>query len=161
MSSRSSKSDRSAALPEHITVGRIRKPHGVRGEVSVEVLSDVDGRITAGSVIDVVMASGDRRSVLVSSVRGRVSGAMIVQFEGTESRDQAEMLRSATLEVDLAKVPEAPEGMFYYFEMVGCLCVDQSEGELGTVADIVEDGGGLLLEIVRGSKNLLVPFVEA
>lgn len=160
MSSRSSKSDPSASLPEFITVGRVRKPHGVRGEVSVGVLSDVRDRFTVGSVVDIVLSSGQRRTARISSVRGGKEEA-IVRFSGLETRDQAEVLRQAVLEVARAQVPAAPPGSFYYFELVGCQCSDARAGELGRVTRVLEDGGGLLLEIKGDSRTLLVPFVEA
>jgi len=160
MSSRSSKSDSSAALPDFIAVGIVRKPHGVRGEVSVSVLSDVGERFAAGSDVDIVLPDGRRRSARISTVRGR-KGEAIVRFTGLETRDQAEELRSALLEIDRSRVPQAPPGAFYFFELVGCECVDRRAGELGPVVRVLDDGGGLLLEIEGGSKRLLVPFVEA
>ena len=160
MNSRSSKSDTPASLPECITVGRVRKPHGVRGEVVVDVLSDVQGRFAAGSVVEVVLSSGERNRMQIDSARIRQGGA-IVRFVGCESRDQAEGLRRAAVEIDRSQVPPAPEGAFYYFELIGCACVDEHEGELGRVARVLEDGGGLILEISSESRNLLVPFVDA
>lgn len=161
MSSRSSKSNSPKTLPTHIAVGSVRKPHGVRGEVTVEILSDVDGRIAAGSRVDVVLESGSRRSTLISSVRGFAAGTVIVRFEGIEDREQAQELRGALLEVDRSRVPEAPEGSFYFFEIVGCLVEDEGAGELGRVAEIMDDGGGLILRVESESRSLLVPFVEA
>jgi 16S rRNA processing protein RimM len=159
MSSRSSKSDPPAALPDFITIGRVRKPHGLKGEVTVGVLSDVDERFAAGSVVDLVLADGQRRSTRISAVRGRRDEA-IVRFAGLETRDQAEELREAMLEIDRSRVPSAPPGAFYFFELVGCECTDRRAGELGSVARVLDDGGGLLLEIEAGPRSLLVPFVE-
>lgn len=160
MNSRSSKSDSQAELPEFVLVGRILKPHGVRGEVTVSALSDVNDRFSVGSEVDLVLANGDRRKAGIASVRGRKEKA-IVHFSGVETREQADELRGAVVEVDRSMVPPPPHGSFYFFELVGCDCVDHKVGELGRVATIVEDGGGLLLEIVGDSRTLLVPFVEA
>jgi len=160
MSSKSSKSDPSASLSGFITVGRIRKAHGLRGEVTVDVLSDVEKRFAAGAVVDIVLPSGRRRTARVSSVRGG-RGEAIIGFEGLENRDQAEELRGAVLEIDRSRVPKPPPGTFYFFELVGCECVDKRGGELGRVARVLEDGGGLLLEVTGDSRSLLVPFVEA
>ena len=161
MSSRSSKSDPFARRPEFITVGRVRKPHGVRGEVSVGVLSDVKERFAAGSTVEVVAADDTRRSVPIKSVRGGRKGEVIVAFEGCENREEAEKLRGAMLEISRSSVPAAPPGSFYYFELVGCECVDKRTGLLGQVTDVLEDGGGLLLEISAVESTLLVPFVQA
>ena len=160
MSSKSSKSDSPSSVPELITVGRVRKPHGVRGEVLVDVLSDVEGRFVAGSTVEMVWPTGRRQSACISSVRGSKTN-VIVLFEGFESREQAEELRSAALEVDRTRVPSAPRGAFYFFELVGCDCFDEHLGELGRVSQVLEDGGGLILEVSTVGSNLLVPFVES
>ena len=57
-------------------------------------------------------------------------------------------------------MPDAPDGEYYYFELIGCTCEDRHEGELGRVDAIVEDGGGLLLQVVADDRTLLVPFVR-
>ncbi len=159
MNSRLSSSD-SPPLPETVAVGRVRKPHGVRGEVVVAVHSDVKDRFSVGSVLSIVLPNGELRQARVASVRGRENEA-IIRFSGIENRDEAEALRGSSLEIALADVPQAPSGSYYFFELVGCLCVDAQEGELGRVVGVLEDGGGLILEVESGSKRLLVPFVEA
>jgi 16S rRNA processing protein RimM len=76
-------------------------------------------------------------------------------------RTSVEGLRGLELTVERADVPEAPAGSFYHFELLDCACHDRAVGELGTVRAIHEDGGGLLLEIERGDRRVLVPFVDA
>jgi 16S rRNA processing protein RimM len=160
MSSRSSKSDPSSAYSGFITVGRVRKPHGIRGEVTVDVLSDVEKRFAPRAIMDLVLSNGSRRTAVMSSVRGKSEGP-IIHFEGCDSRDQAEELRGAVLQIDSSSVPKAPEGTFYFFELIGCACIDEVGGRLGRVEMVLDDGGGLLLEIVGESSTMLVPFVEA
>jgi len=100
-----------------------------------------------------------RRARIAASRRGR--GEAVVRFEGFEDRDDATELRGALLEVSRGEVPAAPAGSFYFFELVGCVCEDARSGELGTVERILEDGGGLVLEVKNGMDTLLVPFVRA
>lgn len=127
----------------------------------VGVLSDVQERFAVGSVIDVVPVSGPRHRVRISSVRGDRKQEAIIGLEGLETRDSAELLRGAVLEVERSQIPEAPPGSFYYFELVGCKCADTRGGHLGTVTGVQEDGGGLLLEITARGSKILVPFVKA
>jgi len=147
-------------LPSTVVVGRIRKPHGVRGEVSVEVLSDVEGRLAVGQRLVVRPRGGDVKSVEVISARSH-GDLRILRFDASASRDDVEPLRGAMLEADRATVPEAPDGTFYYYELAGCAVVDATAGDLGQVIDVVEDGGGWLLEIEGRAGRLLVPFVDA
>ena len=160
MSSKSSKSDPASLPPDFIIVGKVRKPHGVRGEVMVEILSDVGGRFDPGAELEIVQGSVPRRKARVVAAR-RAKGDAIIRFEGFESRDDASELRGALLEVGRTEVPSAPEGSYYFFELVGCVCEDVRHGELGTVERILEDGGGLVLEIKREAETLLIPFVKA
>ena len=140
-------------LPETVVVGRVRKPHGVRGEVTAEVLTDVERRFDVGQSLIVRQQGGEVRTVGIASSR-RHGDVRILRFDGDESRDDVESLRRATLEVERAEVPAAPEGAFYYFELTGCEVYDRTVGELGRVADVVEDGGGWLLEVDQGEVDV-------
>jgi 16S rRNA processing protein RimM len=139
-------------------VGRIHRPHGVRGEATVEVLTDREDRFVPGAEL-LAERDGGRRPLVVESSRPH-KGGLLVRFAGIDDRDGAEELRDSALTVPRDRVEPAPEGAYYYFELVGCAVVDAGAGELGRVTDVLEDGGGLLLE-VGGPAGPLVPFVRA
>ncbi len=160
MSSKSSKSSFDKGLPESVVVGRVLRPHGVRGEVVVDVISDVPDRFRPGAQIVVSTGAGQREIATVASV-GQAGSAARIKLEGVDDRDTAETLRGAVFEVQREEVPSAPEGSYYYFELVGCQCRDEAEGELGSVVEILEDGGGLLLKVESEHRELLLPFVNA
>jgi 16S rRNA processing protein RimM len=157
MSSKSSKTERDD-LPETVAVGRVLRPHGVRGEVSVEVLSDVPGRFKKGSRVMGVREGAPPAVLTVAASRVHKGGA-IVRFEGYEDRDQAESLRGLDLEVARAEVPKAKRGTYYQFELLGCLCRDRG-AELGRVVEVLEDGGGLMLIVEGEGRRVPVPFVK-
>jgi 16S rRNA processing protein RimM len=144
--------------PEHVLVGLVRRAHGLRGEVLVEVLSDLPERFAPGSGLELVQ--GDRRrTVRVSGSRPH-GDALRVTFEGVTGRDAAEALRGARLEVPRSSVPSPAAGAYWQFELIGCRSFDEREGELGEVVDLVESAAGLLLEVARpGGGRLLLPFV--
>jgi len=143
--------------PEYLMIGRVRRPHGVAGEVAVEVLTVVPGRFDTGSEI-VVFRDGSRERLKVAGSRAH-KDAVLVRFAGCEDRDEAELLRGAVLEIEAGRAPESEPGSYYYHELIGCRCSDRTAGELGEVAKVVEDGGGLILEVSDGTRLLLVPFV--
>jgi 16S rRNA processing protein RimM len=169
MSSKSSKTEgpevprpRRDDLPETVAVGRVLRPHGVRGEVVVEVLSDVPGRFQKGSRIQGVREGAPPVTLTVAAGRVHKTGA-VVRFEGIEDRDQAETLRGLDLEVPRAEVPKAPRGTYYQYELLGCLCrnVCRDGGEeLGRVVEVVEDGGGVMLIVEGEGRRVPVPFVK-
>lgn len=160
MSSRSSTDDDDSQLPPTVEVARIRSPHGVRGELTVDVLTDVDGRLAVGSELLLVSDGRSRRQVTIAASRPFKTGR-IIRLQGCGSREDAARLRGSMLEVERSSVPPAPDGAYYQFELVGCRCRDAEAGELGTVISVVEDGGGLLLEVAEGESAVMVPFVAA
>jgi 16S rRNA processing protein RimM len=164
MSSKSSKTEGAAVsreredLPETVAVGRVLRPHGVRGEVVVEVLSDVPARFKQGSRVIGVREGAPATQLTVAAGRVHKTGA-VVRFEGYDDRDRAGELRGLDLEVPRAEVPKAPRGTYYQFELVGCLCRDHGV-ELGRVVEVVEDGGGVMLIVEGEGRRVPVPFVK-
>ncbi len=145
-------------LPETISVGRVLRPQGVRGEVVVEVLSDVPGRFKKGSRVTGVREGAPPLSLTVVMGRVHKSGA-VVRFEGYDSRERAEELRGLDLEIPRSEVPKASRGTYYHFELLGCQ-VHEDGQELGKVVEVVEDGGGVMLIVEGEGRRVPVPFVK-
>jgi len=145
---------------DSVLVGIVIRPQALRGEVRIQIHSDVEGRFAAGQELLLKVAGQAPQTVLVESFRP-IRGGGVIRFDGYTDRNQVETLRGARLEVGSDQVPAAPEGLFYHFELVGCQCIDGEFGDLGRVRDVVEDGGGLLLEVEGGGRKLSVPFVES
>jgi 16S rRNA processing protein RimM len=157
-------------LPETVLVGTILRPHGIRGEVTVALWSDNDRRFRPGVEFRATPPEASPSPPSAASRRARqlriercsaFKGGLRVAFAGIADRDAAESLRGLELRVPLADVPEAPEGAYYVFELVGCRCFEERDGEIGTVVDIQEDGGGILLEVEKAGMRSVLPFVEA
>lgn len=121
--------------------------------------SEVPGRLARGARLLVAGPSGDLQLEVASS-RDHGDGVLL-SFVGREGRDAVDSLRGATLEVEVDSIPPAPEGRFWIHQLIGCRCEDEVLGPLGVVADVLEDGGGDLLEVVEGNRELLIPFVAA
>jgi 16S rRNA processing protein RimM len=141
-----------------VTVGRVLRPHGVRGEMVVAVLSDVPGRFAPGNKLLMSREEGGAaETVVVESERPHKTG-VVLRLAGITSPEQVEELRGRWMEVERSEVPAAPPGTYYHFELLGCRCFDGGR-ELGEVVDLAEDGGGLLLIVADGERRVPVPFV--
>jgi 16S rRNA processing protein RimM len=136
--------------------------HGIRGEVAVEVLSDVPGRFAPGAILLLSLPASDSSPLplTVETVRPH-RGHLLVRFAGVDDRDHALTLRGGVLEVPAAEVPPAPPDGYYWFELEGCRCFDREHGELGRVEEVLEGGGGVLLRVAGPRGELLLPFVDA
>ena len=147
--------------PDRLTVGRIGKPQGIRGEVTVEVRTDApDVRFADGAVLYTDPA--DRGPLTVESSRDQ-NGRLVVAFAGVPDRNAAELLRNTLLQVDAADIPptEDPDE-FHDTQLVG-LAADLVDGtRLGEVVDVLHLPHGDVLAVRRGGgPEVLVPFVKA
>jgi len=153
-----------------VVVGRIGRPHGVKGEVSVEVRTDEpERRFAEGAVLRTQAprggaphGTGRPATLTVASTRWHQS-RLLVGFADVADRTAAESLRGLALatDVDVAEVPEDPEE-FYDHQLVG-LAVSTTDGApVGEVAEVVHGTGQDLLALrTADGREVLVPFVSA
>ena len=143
-----------------VVVGRIGRPHGVRGEVTVEVRTDdPDLRFAPGAVLRTEPA--DRGPLTVAGRRwnGQV---LLLLIDGIDSREAAEELRNTELHVPVAELPELEDpDVFYDHQLVGLSARLPDGTELGTVGAVRHEGADLLVVRRVEGGELLVPFVTA
>jgi 16S rRNA processing protein RimM len=145
-----------------LVVGRIGRPHGLRGDVSVEVRTDEpDTRFAPGTSLATDPAS---TGPLVVESRRWHSGILLVRFEGVTGRDQAEELRGTMLVIDSDDIPPPDDpDEFYDHQLIGLTVVKPDGEQVGEVSDVLHHGQDLL--VVRrgeaGGAEVYVPFVKA
>ena len=118
-----------------VAVGRIAKAHGVRGEVTVVVLSEVESRFHPGSVVWLE----EGRSLTVEASRP-YRDRLLVTFREVRDRTQAEALQTALLVVPESSSPELPEGSWWDHRIEGCSVATDTGRELGTVREVIHTG---------------------
>ncbi len=146
-----------------LVVGRVGRPHGLRGEVTVEVRTDdPDQRFAAGSALATIPA--ERGPLTVSASRWH-SGRLLVAFAGYEDRDAAEELRDTVLAIDSDELaPLADPAEFYDHDLIGLRVLTRSGEQVGSVADVLHHGQDLLVVEGLGARSgaeIMVPFVAA
>ncbi len=142
-----------------VVVGRIGKPHGVRGVVTVEPRTDEPDRRFAPGAEFVV--DGSARRLLVEQAHWH-SGRLLLTFEGVHDREAAELLRGILLEIErpLDEVPEDPEE-YYDDALEGCAVELLSGDHVGTVREVVHLPSQDMLAIDRPElPEVLVPFIH-
>lgn len=145
-----------------LAVGRIIRPHGIRGEVAVDVRTDdPEERFAGGRVLGT--DPPEAGPLTVESARWH-SGRLLVTFTGVADRNQADLLRGIWLTVDSADVPRPAEPDEYAdHELIGLHVLTAGGQPVGTVTDVRHHGQDLLVIEPAGEPagELLVPFVAA
>jgi 16S rRNA processing protein RimM len=145
--------------PERIVVGRIVKPHGINGEVLVEVLSDAPGRFENGSVVEAGDPDGERRRLTVRSTRDD-RGKLLVRFKEVPDRTVAEAFHGALLSIGGDEAAPLPEGSYYDWQLEGLAVHDEDGTPLGTLVRVDRGAGPdhWIVETRRG--EVMVPAVD-
>jgi 16S rRNA processing protein RimM len=140
-----------------VLVGRIARPHGIRGQVVVTPETDfVEERFREGAMMWCRTARGDEQ-LTIASMRVQ-KGRPIVGFDGFESIDDVERLTGAELRIPEAALRPLGDGAYYHHQLVGC-AVDTVNGErVGQVVRVEGGSSGSLLEIEGPRGRVLVPL---
>lgn len=150
-------------MTETIVVGRVGKPHGLRGEVSVEPRTDEpDRRFADGAQLQTQHPRPGASGPATLTVAGSRwhSGRLLVRFEEIADRNAAEQARGTllTIPLDPEETPEDPEE-FYDHQLLGLRVVTTDGSEVGTLKEVVHGTAQDLLVITAADREVLVPFV--
>ncbi|MFM8944962.1 MAG: ribosome maturation factor RimM [Actinomycetota bacterium] len=138
-----------------VAVGRIVRPHGVRGELGVLVLSEVEGRFAPGA--EVLLPDG--RALRVRASRPHRSG-LIVEFEGVGDRDAAAALAGSVVSVPASSSPPLPEGRWWDHDLVGCAVATDTGLDLGTVDDVIHSPANDIWSVLGPTGETLIPVLR-
>jgi 16S rRNA processing protein RimM len=152
--------------PEFIIVGRVRKAHGIRGEVVVEVITDEpDAVFASGRRVFAGTATGDlaanRLELHIGSTRPFNDG-LLVGFAEVPDRNAAETWRGRYLLLPVGELPPPDENEVYVHELVG-MRVELPGGQpVGTVEEVYELPQGLAIDVRRAApreaETVMLPY---
>jgi 16S rRNA processing protein RimM len=140
-----------------VAVGRITRAHGVKGEVAVLPLSQVEGRFDPGSRL---LAGPEHRALTVADVRPHRS-RLLVTFEELPDRGAAEAVAGSYLFVRTADVPAPPEGEYWPHQLVGCTVVTDRGDRLGEVREVVQgQANDIWVAVGDDGREVLIPALR-
>jgi 16S rRNA processing protein RimM len=148
---------------EFITLARVVKTQGRRGEVAAEIYSDIPERFTVGMKLQGLPRDSDRsRRELEVEELWPHKGLVVLKFAGVDSISDAETLIGCELQVPRSQRSDLQPGWNYVSDMIGCALLDDGR-EIGRVEDVQFGAGEAPLLIVRdaAAKLVEVPFAEA
>jgi 16S rRNA processing protein RimM len=145
---------------ERLTLARVVRPHGIRGEVAATILTDFPERLT--KLREVWLWDGRteprRAEILKCWLSPSRGGHAIIHFAGVDSMNAAEKLRGLEVQVPLSTRTPLPASSYYISELVGCEVWGRGE-KLGVVKD-VQQVGTPVLSIDTPEGELLVPLAQ-
>jgi 16S rRNA processing protein RimM len=148
-----------ASEPRYLTIGRITRPHGVRGEVRVEPRTDLPERFAW--LERVYIRDGDPVAMTVERARLH-QGIVILKLDGCDSRDDAEALRGQWVLVPTEEAIPLEEGELFLYQLVDMDVVTADGEPLGTVEEVLQTGANDVLVIRtqdEPSRQVLVPDI--
>lgn len=143
--------------PVYLSVGRLRRPHGLRGEILMEIYTDFPQRLRAGTRLYI----GDAHiPMTIAALRGHNNG-LLITFRDVKSPDEAGKYRNTLVFVRADDRPPLPDGEFYHHEVIGLKVVNESDEELGILAEILITGANEVYVVKRSDgRELLLPAIE-
>lgn len=143
--------------PVFLAVGRLRRAHGVSGEIRMDVLTDFPERLEPGVQ---VYAGPQRQPLRLRSVRSHQS-ALLVAFDGIDTPEQAGELRNLLVQVRADDRPALPEGEYYHHQILGLKVFSEAGEYLGEIREILETGANdVYLIRAENGAEILLPAVE-
>ncbi|MEM7033554.1 MAG: ribosome maturation factor RimM [Chloroflexota bacterium] len=151
-------SDTTSSEPRFLAIGQITKAHGVRGEVSVHVLTEfverfdrleavLVGKMDAGIPYQVASRRWHRDRVLI-------------RFEGVLDRTAAENLRGQYLQIPIDEAIALEPDAYYVHQLIGLSVVTDTGRQLGQLSDILETGANDVYIVDDGENEILLPATK-
>jgi 16S rRNA processing protein RimM len=138
-------------------VGRIARPHGLRGQVVLGSETDFpEERFRPGAEL-FVERDGGVQPLTLTSVRFQ-QGRPIVGISGIERIEEAQTLAGLELRVPANSLTPLPSGVFYRHDLVGCAVETSTGSRVGTVRDVEGTFGSSVLVVTSGHQEILIPL---
>ncbi len=143
--------------PVFVIIGKFRRPHGIRGEIVMTVLTDFPDLVKPGQRI---FAGEQHQPYVISSIRWH-GADMLISLVELPDRTAVEIFRNIMVYMKADDVPELPEGDFYIHQLVGMEVITDQGLTLGRLKEIIVTGANdvYLIEPAEG-KNILIPAID-
>lgn len=145
-----------SAEPHFLAVGRVIKPHGVRGEVRVQLMTDVPERFEWLEAIYV--GEANPRRVAIESVRYH-QDFVLLKLAGYPSRTEAEQLRGELLQVLESEAVPLEEDEYYLHQLLDLEVVTDDDRNIGRLVEVLETGANNVFVVDGPNGQLLLPDI--
>jgi 16S rRNA processing protein RimM len=145
-----------AGEPAFLAVGKVRRPHGISGDVLVEIYTDFPEHLEPGTQVYL----GAKFLPLIICRQRFHNDLLILAFDGFSTPEQVGLFRNQILYIETVHASELPEGEYYFHELLG-LSVQTEAGEyLGKVTEIMQTGANDVYVVTdQAGRELLLPAI--
>jgi 16S rRNA processing protein RimM len=144
--------------PAFLVVGKIRRPHGVKGELIMEVHTDFPERLVAGVIVYV---GESHRPLSIHSLRSN-GNTVLISFDAYHDPESAGALRNQLVFVRADDRPALDEGEYYHHQLLGMNVISDQEQQLGKLVEILSTGANDVYVIQpEAGPEILLPALES
>ena len=151
----------STKLPDdYVLIGKVVKPHGIRGEVKVYTFSERPDNLKFYKEV-VLQKPGDGGTETYLLTKSRPQGKLaIVQLQGVNTRDEAESLQGSQIWLDKSEFPGLEPGEYYWHQFVGLLAVTDTGIELGKITGLYATRAHDVIVVSGGGREYMIPVKD-
>ena len=147
--------------PRYLLVGRVLRPHGVRGELRVQIITDYPERLAQHNCFYLARPDFPQevRRYPVEGLRVHKK-VLLLKLDGCDDRNVADELRGMLVQIPIEEAVPLEEGEYYLFQLIGVQVETESGEWLGRVVEVIETGANDVY-VVRGPRGeVLLPAVD-
>lgn len=144
--------------PVFILIGKVRRPHGMDGELIVDAYSEDPQRFKPGNQIYL----GEEHQLHVIKSRRSHDKSLLITFKGIDDSDAAGNLRNQLVYIHRENLPVLPEGRYYHFDLIGLNVFDKSGNSIGKLVEVLETGANdvYVVKNEQGEETLLPALAQ-
>ena len=144
--------------PLYLSLGFLRRPHGVHGEIIMDLHTDFPERLRKGRKLFV---GEERKPLTLEDIRPHAKG-VLVKFKNINTPEDAGQIRNQWVYAAMKDLPPLPEGQHYQHELLGINVVDENGNLLGVLMEIMETGANDVYVVRDDSgKETLLPNIPS
>jgi 16S rRNA processing protein RimM len=148
------------AQEDFVTIGKIERHFGVRGEFKVRSLSDVPGRLDHLKQVHVLETTGQTVERTVTHVR-RAGSTYIMAFAGVTTPEEAGMLRGGLIQVPRSPASALSADVYFECDLIGMTVENERGCEVGVLKTILEIPNNQVFVVRRGTEEVLIPAAKS
>lgn len=142
---------------ERLTIGTVSRPHGILGELKVQLFPEYTGALEG---VRRIYFNDDATPHRVRGYREH-QGAVLLKLDRVTDRNSAEALRGMRVSIFIRDLPALPDNVYYTHQLIGLRVMDEGGAVLGSLTEVLATGSNDVYIIKTETGELLLPAIES